>query len=266
MKTSRRFNRRSFFATVTGAGTLVLFPRQAAALQDCSDTDSGAGADPGGHGRTCAGRPQTGVTDRDPSDPAGRGRGTLPEMHGGPRPTNTTDSDSGPNADPAGRGRGRYGEVRSGVTDSDRPPNADPAGNGRGQRPGEQREQERWQDCSRLSGRRDELRGELLDPQYWSTDQIYQAQGDAGRINSLFETDEDGYIHGRYENLMRSAEDIARRYGLDCTTQRCTNVAYELQERAARAGGSYNSGQHIAIRDELARIEGALGRNCPGIR
>jgi hypothetical protein len=133
MKTLRRLSRRSFLSAVTGTGTLLLMPGKAGAVaQSCSDTDSGQGADPGGHGRTCAGRPQTGLTDRDPTDPAGRGRQTLPQMHGGPRPANITDSDRGPGADPAGRGRGNYGEVRSGLTDSDRGPNADPGGNGRG--------------------------------------------------------------------------------------------------------------------------------------
>jgi hypothetical protein len=137
MKTSRRFNRRSFLTAVSGAGALIAVPRSAQAMvQGCSDTDSGPGADPGGRGRTCGSRPQTGVTDTDRgpgADPAGRGRRSgLPEMHGGQRRANITDSDRGAGADPAGRGRGNYGEVRSGLTDSDRGTNADPAGNGRG--------------------------------------------------------------------------------------------------------------------------------------
>jgi hypothetical protein len=267
MNTRRKFHRRSFLAAVTGAGTLMAMPRGASALvQGCSDTDSGSSADPGGAGRTCASRPQTGVTDRDPSDPAGRGRGSaLPEMHGGPRSTYVTDRDP---TDPAGRGRGTYGEVRSGYTDSDRAPTADPAGNGRGPQtpPGQQTEQERWASCVRLSNRRDELRRELLDPQYWGPNEIAQAQEDAARIDSLWETDEDGYIHGHYNGLMATSEGIAARYGLRCDTQRCTNVPIELRQRAMNAARSYNSAEHVAMRNELAQIEAVIARQCPGIR
>lgn len=63
-------------------------------------------------------------TDRDPQDPAGRGRGN-----------GVTDSDRGYGADPAGCGRGGNGYAppprQTGYTDRD--PN-DPAGNGRGPR------------------------------------------------------------------------------------------------------------------------------------
>ena len=60
-------------------------------------------------------------TDRDPNDPAGRGRGN-----------GITDRDGGPSADPAGCGRGTsYAPRPTGFTDRD--PN-DAAGNGRGPR------------------------------------------------------------------------------------------------------------------------------------
>lgn len=60
-------------------------------------------------------------TDRDPNDPAGRGRGN-----------GITDRDTGYGADPAGCGRNTgYAPRPSGYTDRD--PN-DPAGNGRGPR------------------------------------------------------------------------------------------------------------------------------------
>jgi hypothetical protein len=80
-----------------------------------SDSDSGANADPSGGGRR--GRPtQTGITDSDPTDPYGQGRGT-----GGTRTRNgvqrrpdgsyatysgITDADSGATRDPSNYGRG----------------------------------------------------------------------------------------------------------------------------------------------------------------
>lgn len=105
--TQRRTTRRSFLARVAGGsliigGPLSLISGRADAMQ---------------------------VTDHDPADPPGRGRG------GG---TGLTDSDSGPGADPAGRGRGTSpGESRgegpvTGVTDSDGGPSADPPQRGRG--------------------------------------------------------------------------------------------------------------------------------------
>ncbi|MCX7684215.1 MAG: hypothetical protein N2Z67_02960 [Acetobacteraceae bacterium] len=60
-----------------------------------------------------------GITDNDPVDPAGGGRG-------GYRGTGITDSDP---SDPAGGGRGGF--RRTGITDSDP---SDPAGGGRGGR------------------------------------------------------------------------------------------------------------------------------------
>jgi hypothetical protein len=105
--TQRRTTRRSFLARVAGGslifgGPLSLIAGRASAMQ---------------------------VTDHDPTDPSGHGRG------GG---TGVTDSDSGPGADPAGRGRGvSGGESRgegfaTGVTDSDTGPSADPPQRGRG--------------------------------------------------------------------------------------------------------------------------------------
>jgi hypothetical protein len=92
MKRTRKLSRRSFLATVAGgvaaAGAIgVIAPGRAGAFQ-CSDSDSGAGSDPGGRGRRC-----------------GYGGGC-------------SDSDSGSYADPHGRGRrcsggGGYG-VQSG--------------------------------------------------------------------------------------------------------------------------------------------------------
>jgi hypothetical protein len=81
-----------------------------------SDSDSGANADPSGGGRR--GRPvQTGITDRDPHDPYGQGRGTSMEGRGRngyvqqgngniSQYTGITDTDSGANRDPYGYGHG----------------------------------------------------------------------------------------------------------------------------------------------------------------
>ena len=110
MKTARKLNRRSFFLQVAGgaigAGALGLIGGEARAqtgpYTGVTDNDSGSYADNAGHGRgpggNASGHPQTqtGITDRDPSDPSGGGRGTY---------TGYSDSDSGGNADPSGGGR-----------------------------------------------------------------------------------------------------------------------------------------------------------------
>ena len=80
-----------------------------------SDSDSGANADPSGNGRR--GRSvQTGITDTDPTDPYGQGRGTsgnTARNFSATRPDGSratwsgiTDSDSGQTRDPANYGRG----------------------------------------------------------------------------------------------------------------------------------------------------------------
>ncbi|HEV2818428.1 MAG TPA: hypothetical protein VGW40_14545 [Allosphingosinicella sp.] len=80
-----------------------------------SDSDSGPGADPSGGGRRGQ-RPQTGITDGDPTDPYGQGQGTSgARTHNSIRRrpdgsfshyTGITDSDSGATRDPANYGRG----------------------------------------------------------------------------------------------------------------------------------------------------------------
>jgi hypothetical protein len=78
-----------------------------------SDSDSGANADPSGAGRR--GAPvQTGITDSDPTDPYGQGRGGGTARPGSAmRPDGSyaqysgiTDADSGATRDPANYGRG----------------------------------------------------------------------------------------------------------------------------------------------------------------
>lgn len=80
-----------------------------------SDSDSGANADPSGGGRRGR-RVQTGITDQDPSDPYGQGRGTSGSTtHNSIRRrpdgsaasySGITDNDSGSSRDPANYGRG----------------------------------------------------------------------------------------------------------------------------------------------------------------
>ena len=109
MKKLRKLSRRSFLARVAGGaviggGALAAFGGRAQA--QITDGDPGDPAN------------RTGLTDRDPTDRPGNGRGSRAS-----RPC--TDSDSGPNSDPGGNGRG------NGVTDSDTGPNSDRPGCGR---------------------------------------------------------------------------------------------------------------------------------------
>ena len=135
MKVTRRLNRRSFLGQVAGgavaAGALGLIGSAARAqtgpYTGGTDNDSGSNADNAGHGRGPGGNasgqpqsnPQTGITDRDPTDPSGQGRGGS---------TGYSDSDSGANADPSGRGR-RGQATQTGITDSD---SSDAYGQGHG--------------------------------------------------------------------------------------------------------------------------------------
>ena len=126
MKPTRRFNRRSFLGQVAGSAVAVgafgIVAGKARAGQTgpytgVTDNDSGSHADNAGHGRGPGGNasgqpqsnPQTNVTDSDPTDPVGHGRGGQ---------TGYSDSDSGANADPSGRGR-RGQPTRTGLTDRD---------------------------------------------------------------------------------------------------------------------------------------------------
>lgn len=137
MRPTRKLNRRSFLRQVAGggfaAGAVALDGGQARAGQTgpytgITDNDSGAYADNAGHGRGPGGNawgqpPQTtGVTDSDPMDAVGNGRGPIGSGY--------SDSDSGAYADPSGHGRNRNAQPpQTGVTDSDP---TDWSGEGRG--------------------------------------------------------------------------------------------------------------------------------------
>ncbi|MGQ0659649.1 hypothetical protein [Sphingosinicella sp.] len=171
----RRISRRSFIAAVaggaaTGAGSLGLVIGRAQAGQ-VTDRDPG---DPVGRGRGGG----TGITDSDSgvgADPAGRGRG------GGPRPGATGVTDSDP-SDPVGRGRGG-----SGVTDSDTGPYADPRGRGRGGQRGPSANSpydpaardERCENNRRLYA---ELNRDGSTPESWSEGQLRVAEADLEAI------------------------------------------------------------------------------------
>jgi hypothetical protein len=120
MKPTRKISRRSFLTRVAGGaiagGAALTILGESAEAGQVSDRDP----------TDAAGRGYTGVTDNDSgsnADRAGHGRGR--------RRTGITDNDRGAGADAAGYGRGRR---RSGITDNDTGRNADPAGNGRGRR------------------------------------------------------------------------------------------------------------------------------------
>ena len=131
IETERSLGRRSTLGLIGAsvaamAGALGLEP--AIAEAQCSDSDSGPNADPGGQGRSCGGG--GGCTDSDAgpnADGAGRGR----NCGGGVRPRGCTDRDSGRNADPAGGGRRCGRRRRRRCTDADTGRYADGAGHGR---------------------------------------------------------------------------------------------------------------------------------------
>jgi len=111
----RKISRRSFLGRVAGGAAVVggAFELMTGpAVAQVTDSDTGSNADPAGRGRG-----RTGVTDRDPGDAVGNGRGGR---------SGVTDNDTGSNADPAGNGRGRRA-----CSDSDSGTNADPVGRGR---------------------------------------------------------------------------------------------------------------------------------------
>ncbi|MCA9606083.1 MAG: hypothetical protein KC619_10840 [Myxococcales bacterium] len=129
IETERGLGRRSTigligasFAAMTG----VLGFEVSEAEAQCTDSDGGRYADPGGGGRRCR---RSGCSDSDGgryADPAGGGRRCSGRVRVRPR-QGCTDSDGGRYADPAGGGR----RCRRSCSDSDNGRWADPAGGGR---------------------------------------------------------------------------------------------------------------------------------------
>ncbi len=127
MKPTRRLSRRSFLGRVAGgavaAGAAMTVLGEPAKAFQCSDSDGGQYADPGGRGRRCG----RGCSDSDSgsyADPGGRGRNCGR--------SGLTDGDSGSHSDPGGNGRGPRRGRATGVTDGDSGSHADRANFGRG--------------------------------------------------------------------------------------------------------------------------------------
>lgn len=129
IETERGIGRRSTIGIIGAsfaamAGVLGIEPSEAEA--QCTDSDGGQWADPGGGGRRCR---RSGCSDSDGgrwADPAGAGRRCGGGVRVVPR-TGCTDGDGGRWADPAGGGRRC---VRS-CSDPDSGRWSDPAGRGR---------------------------------------------------------------------------------------------------------------------------------------
>lgn len=135
MTPRRKLTRRSFVARVVGGAAAAMGlgapGGSAASALQVTDRDFGANADPSGSGRGNAGR--SGTTDRDPTDPAGDGRGLAinPQASTG-NGAQSDPTNSGPNgtgaAGPTARPGATSGSERR-CTDSDLSP-ADPVNRG----------------------------------------------------------------------------------------------------------------------------------------
>jgi hypothetical protein len=118
MSENRPINRRSFLARVGGVALLAGGAMSLVSTTEAQAITDRDPSDPVGRGR---GRRRYRCTDRDPYDPVGRGR----RCRSGPRRRYTGITDRDPR-DPAGYGRGRR---RRRITDNDP---TDPVGRGRG--------------------------------------------------------------------------------------------------------------------------------------
>jgi len=272
MRRTRKVSRRSFFATVAGgavmggSATALLTGQALALVQGCSDNDPASSGDPGGHGRRCQGTSETGVTDSDPTDAGGHGRGPSAPRTG----TGITDSDSG---DPVGGGRGnRPGQnvnprAYTGVTDSDSGPNHDPVGSGRGSGPVQSREQ---QSCAAWRAREDAIQRQLSQFPYWSDQQINaaaQTRDWLGGVANPTGDPEDRWTTGaRVTRGPQAAavDNVCRQYGLSCGQNTDIRMAASAQGqldnliRQALAA----RGQRQALENELYRVRQSIGRSC----
>lgn len=214
MKPVRKLNRRSFLERVAGGviaagGSLALLGSRARAGQ-LTDHDP---TDPAGQGRGGG----SGITDTDSgpgADVAGRGRGGAAR----PGATGATDSDSGPNADLVGRGRGG-----SGVTDSDSGPYADPRGRGRGGVRGSTNsdlpENQRLERCENNRRLYAEMSRDGATPDTWSEGQLRAAMADRDAVIGAQEmvahnSSGDPAVANRAWAVVAP---IARRYGVSLT-------------------------------------------------
>lgn len=254
MKSMRKLNRRSFLARVAGGAVLA-----------------------GGSLGTIA-RAQTGLTDQDPNDPVGNGRG------GG---TGVTDRDTGPGADPAGRGRGLTPPASQGVTDSDP---SDPIGRGRGtrltdsdrgptaDRPGEGRRGRQQAEIEAAARRQCEvdrqrlyqLEQEVGDPSRWTDAQLAQAGESLNQLYSIRQRSAD--INARQSQISQAEYNAAGNalYQEYLAVLQANNMGQvpidaainELTNRIRSAQGATTGRAERQYQIDLLR-ESIRNRNCP---
>lgn len=232
MKPTRRLNRRSFMARVAGGlaasgGALLLLLAPKATAQPVTDSDP---TDPVGGGRG-----GTGVTDRDPTDPAGRGRG------GG---SGVTDSDLGANADPVGRGRGSGG--RAAYQDSD---NSDPVGYAR--RP----PRDDYVDCTRTRERLAEV--ERIIALVEDEGRFADMQDALARARGLEEQARRDLFADRDIMILIEAQ------GVSCTFASGTQCISRLESLVGDVARARQNSQ--ALYTERARLWADLQRACGGV-
>lgn len=259
MRIRRKVSRRSFLARVAGGGALLGSGLAFVVPTRAQVTDSDP-SDPVGRGRGGT----TGITDSDPTDAGGRGRGPNAPRTG----TGITDRDP---SDPVGGGRGnRPGQSVSpraytGVTDSDGGANADPVGSGRGSGPVRNPQQ---QSCEANRARAQAIQQQLA---YFSSDQQIN---DAGRQRDWLASvanpsgDPEDRMRNSYDGPSpeaRNIQAICQQYGLQCAyggsvSARAAMVQAQLQARIDQAVAQRP--QRQALERELVALQQRIAANC----
>jgi hypothetical protein len=223
---------------------------QAARAGQVTDRDP---TDPVGRGRGGG----TGITDSDSgagADPYGRGRGGGSRPPRAPGSTGITDSDGGANADPVGRGRGTGGRGNT-YSDSD---NADPVGNARRPRDG-------YVDCQRELERLRRIEAEI-ELSMWDGQRIMSGQFAVERMRAAYaemsSAREGWFGSSRYVSLHREIEGLAAQYGVSCNGTGLAGCIDQLQDRVNRA--HQLSMNRPRLYGERARLLALLqSGNCP---
>jgi hypothetical protein len=234
MRRTHRLNRRSFLARVAGGAVAGAFATASGtpAFAQITDRDP---TDPAGRGRGGG----SGITDRDPTDPAGRGRG------GG---SGITDSDTGQGSDPAGRGRGA-------------------AGGGAGRR----RDDRDSDACQAAMAERDAAQGELnrftsprdVDAIQRDLDIVRGLEAEwnalyAEQLNRIGDANWAAAADRRRDEIRGVLDEIARRNGF--TGQYYTGLGADL-ERVIRVSGE-QEGLRAAAEARLRAAFQRVGDNC----
>jgi hypothetical protein len=189
--------------------------------------------DPSGHGRGGG----SGITDQDTgpgADPAGRGRGAGPRQG-----TGVSDSDTGAGADPVGHGRGRGGQQQTGVTDSDSGSLADPPGRGRGSGPRTSidiSEAQRRDRCENNRARLNDLYAQERQPDGWSDLRLQAAERDYEQARNIVAEGESQGAERRSAHFP-ALQAIAQQYGIPVSSDFLTweNVYVRLGLMISRA-------------------------------